>query len=360
MSQYKLLDGPIAEARRQLTVCNACRYCEGFCSVFPAVHQLRHFSDPDVIQLANLCHNCRACHFSCQFSEPHEYEIKLPQALADVRVNSYLTFTRPRALSNSFQKYGLSIAALLVVSFTFLFWLITSMPPATGIGFYAVMSHSLMVLVFAPAFLLPLISIGFGLRDYWKFTEGKRIKVFHLKKAIRSALTLKDLSGGQGQGCNFEQGDKYSNLRRYYHQASAYGFLLCFASTTVATFMHYLFAMPAPYAWYTLPKLFGLSGGILLVIGCGGLARLKLKSDPALGVKDTWGAEMAFIVLLGLTGFTGLVLYALTGSDLVKITLTIHLAFVLTLFLLLPFSKMVHGFYRMAALVRHAQNNTQL
>ena len=25
------------EARRQIEICNACRYCEGFCSVFPAM-----------------------------------------------------------------------------------------------------------------------------------------------------------------------------------------------------------------------------------------------------------------------------------------------------------------------------------
>ena len=64
---------------------------------------------------------------------------------------------------------------------------------------------------------------------------------------------------------------------------------------------------------------------------------------------------MAFVMLLGLTGLTGLVLYAVTGSGYVGPALTIHLASVLSLFVLLPFSKMVHGFFRMAALIRNEQ-----
>ena len=29
----------IQEARRQIDICNACRYCEGYCSVFPAINR---------------------------------------------------------------------------------------------------------------------------------------------------------------------------------------------------------------------------------------------------------------------------------------------------------------------------------
>jgi citrate/tricarballylate utilization protein len=36
------------------------------------------------------------------------------------------------------------------------------------------------------------------------------------------------------------------------------------------------------------------------------------------------------------------------------LTLAIHLGFVLALFLVLPYSKMVHGVYRSAALLRRA------
>ena len=31
----------LEEAERQLTICNACRYCEGYCAVFPAMEMRR-------------------------------------------------------------------------------------------------------------------------------------------------------------------------------------------------------------------------------------------------------------------------------------------------------------------------------
>jgi citrate/tricarballylate utilization protein len=64
---------------------------------------------------------------------------------------------------------------------------------------------------------------------------------------------------------------------------------------------------------------------------------------------------MAFVVLLGATGATGLALFAATGTGLVSPLLAIHLGTVLTLFVTTPYSKMVHGAYRFAALIRDAQ-----
>ncbi|MFC1665752.1 tricarballylate utilization protein TcuB, partial [Pseudomonadota bacterium] len=45
----------VIEARRVMSICNACRYCEGFCAVFPAMEQRREFSEQDLDYLSNLC-----------------------------------------------------------------------------------------------------------------------------------------------------------------------------------------------------------------------------------------------------------------------------------------------------------------
>ena len=50
-----------------------------------------------------------------------------------------------------------------------------------------------------------------------------------------------------------------------------------------------------------------------------------------------------------------MLLYAATGTGAVAVLLPVHLATVLVFFLLTPFSKMAHGFYRLAALTREAQ-----
>ncbi len=48
--------------------------------VFPAITRERAFADGDITQLANLCHNCRGCYYACQYTEPHEFALNLPAA----------------------------------------------------------------------------------------------------------------------------------------------------------------------------------------------------------------------------------------------------------------------------------------
>ena len=51
----------VAEGVRMARICNACRYCEGYCAVFPALERRLDFAEHDLTYLANLCHNCGAC-----------------------------------------------------------------------------------------------------------------------------------------------------------------------------------------------------------------------------------------------------------------------------------------------------------
>ncbi|MEO0995761.1 MAG: 4Fe-4S ferredoxin, partial [Pseudomonadota bacterium] len=74
------------EARRTMEICNACRYCEGYCPVFPAMERRRAFSGTDLGHLANLCHNCKGCWYACQYAPPHEFGLNLPKTFAELRV----------------------------------------------------------------------------------------------------------------------------------------------------------------------------------------------------------------------------------------------------------------------------------
>ncbi len=343
-----------AEARRQVEICNACRYCEGYCSVFPAIHRQRVFSDAEITQLANLCHNCRGCYYACQYTEPHQFALNVPQALADVRQASWRDCAWPRAFADAFERSGVVIAVVLTLAITLLFALVQALQPASGEGFYTYMSHGVMVTLFAPAFLAPLFAIAMGLRTYWRAVGGGSLTIGDLWSACRAAGTMTNLSGGHGDGCNFEDEDRYSNSRRWFHQATLYGFLLCFASTSAGTVLHYGFGQEAPYGLFSLPKLFGVPGGLLLCAGTAGLAWLKLKADRALGAQRAWNGEMAFVLLLFFVGASGLVLYAATGTSAVPALLALHLGAVLAFFLLTPYSKMAHGFYRLAALAKDA------
>ncbi|RRH73028.1 tricarballylate utilization 4Fe-4S protein TcuB [Falsigemmobacter faecalis] len=344
--------GLINEARRQIEICNACRYCEGFCAVFPAMTRNTDFAAGDLSHLANLCHNCRGCSYSCQYTEPHEFALNVPAILAEVRQDSWERHIRPAALARAFHSRGVAIMGLMVLVIAVFFYAARS----GGEGsFYAVFSHNTLVALFLPAFVLPLLSVALGLRSYWRETGGRRITPGDLKGAFASVAVMKNLAGGHGEGCNFEKENRYSQRRRFSHQAIMYGFLLCFAATGIATLMHYLLDMPAPYGLLSPPKLLGIPGGILMVLGGVDMILSKLKADPTLGAQRVWGGEMAFVALLVAVAASGLALYAATGSTLMPGLLALHLGTVLTLFLLLPFSKMVHGFFRLAALIVEQQ-----
>ena len=345
----------IQEARRQIEICNACRYCESYCSVFPAVHREREFSDGDMVQLANLCHNCRGCYYACQYTAPHEFAMNVPAALARVRQESWQDTALPRPLARAFHRSGVAISLAVIAGLMAVLLLMSGAGDSAQPGFYGLMPHNLMVLLFVPAFLLPLLAIGLSLRQYWRRIGGQRIRLAHLPGVLSRVGRMKDLSGGHGDGCNFEQEDRFSNARRWFHQMTMYGFLLCFAATSVATLMHYLFDLPAPYDLKSLPKLLGVPGGVLLSAGTLGLAMLKLRADRALADGRVWGGEMAFVVLLFLVSTSGLLLYLLGSSSLLPALLAFHLGAVLAFFLLMPYSKMVHGFYRLAALIRDEQ-----
>ena len=348
--QTNLLD----EARRQADVCNACRYCEGYCSVFPALHAKRVFSDGDIVHLANLCHNCRGCYYACQYTAPHEFALNLPKALSEVRRASWEDFAWPQPVARIFHNSGVALALATVLGLAIVIVVIQSWPSRYGAGFYEVMSHGAMLSVFIPAFLFPLVSLGISQWHYWRAVGGGRPSWPVFRAAFESAARMKDLAGGHGDGCNFEDEDRFSHARRWAHQAVMYGFLLCFLSTVSGTVLHYAFDMPAPYPFWSLPKLFGVPGGLLMVIGTVWMAALKLRSDRNLGDSSAWGGEMGFIVLLFVIAVTGLVLYWLRETAFMPALLALHLGSVLGFFLLMPFTKMAHGAYRMTALVRDA------
>ena len=110
----------------------------------------------------------------------------------------------------------------------------------------------------------------------------------------------------------------------------------------------------APYPLTSLPVALGTLGGVGMAIGAVGLFWLKVISDPAPGAAKLLGGEYALIGLLFLAATTGLLLLGVRETPAMGAVLAVHLGVILSLFLLLPYSKMVHGLYRGLALLRFA------
>ena len=355
----------LTEAERLMTVCNSCRYCEGLCAVFPAMELRRAFTDADLNYLANLCHNCGACYVDCQFSPPHEFEVNVPATLAKVRADSWKSYAWPRPLQPLFDRNGLAIAIIAALSIAgfilgFALWHDPAVLFGTGASFYRLMPHNVMAGLFLAISLYALLALAMGFVNFWRDIGAGRVGGEggpSLWQAIKDTATLRHLDGG-GVGCNNED-ERPNDLRRLFHHLTFYGFVLCFAATTSGTVLHYLFNDPAPYGWLELPKLFGIPGGIGLSIGTAGLFHQKLKRDPAIMDGPRFGMDTAFIAMMGLTGFSGLLLMLLGSTPAMGIMLSLHLGLVFALFLTMPYGKFVHGLYRFGALLLDAIEQRQ-
>jgi citrate/tricarballylate utilization protein len=358
---------PVAEVARQLQICNACRYCEGFCAVFPAMTRRLEFSPADIHYLANLCHNCGACLHACQYAPPHEFAVNVPQAMARVRVRTYADYAWPAGFGRLYRRNGLTVALATAGALAFFLmltlWLkdtLWRVPVAAD--FYALFPHNLLVGLFAPVFLFAVLALGLGVRRFWReVTPGHEYEAVMVAavqpsaalEATHDALRLKYLDGGHGEGCHNED-DAWTQQRRVFHHFTLYGFLLCFAATSVATLYHYLLGWAAPYDWPSVPKLLGAVGGVSLLVGTAGLFRLSLKRHPLHGDAAQKPMDLGFMALLFATSLSGLALWAARGTAALPATLALHLGCVMALFLTLPYGKFAHGIYRGAALLKWA------
>jgi citrate/tricarballylate utilization protein len=343
---------PLLEGERLFTICNACRYCEGYCAVFPAMERHATFTAVDIRQLANLCHNCAECYYACQYAPPHEFAVNLPKTLAEVRLESYEHYAWPRAFAPAFRKNGLVVSLLTLCVFAAAIFLSAGLHSASGGDFYAAIPHEAMVAMFGTVSLFVAIALAAGFFRFWKESGGGRPGVASLRTSIGEALSLKYLSSG-GAGCTYPD-EHHSQARRWFHHFTFYGFALCFAATSVAAIYHYAMGWRAPYGYFSLPVVLGSAGGLGLLIGPAGLFSLKLRRDPAIGDARQSGMDAGFLVLLFVTSATGLALLALRENAGMPVLLVIHLAAVMALFVTLPYGKFVHSMYRWAALLRDA------
>jgi citrate/tricarballylate utilization protein len=356
------LDELVEEAQRVLSICNACRYCEGFCAVFPALERRLEFTEHDVHYLANLCHNCGACLYACQYAPPHEFNLDFPKVLSQVRGQTYRKYAWPEGFARLYERNGLVVSLVLALSifaaFFFSGWyaggvrFFSSWSDADG-SFYALIPHSIMAGVFGAVFLFVIMALTASFARFWPDMGEETIEFIKappLSAALSDAASLRYLDGG-GDGCTYPD-ERPSFARRNFHHLTFWGFVLCFLATVTATIYHYVFNIRAPYPFYSLPVILGTLGGIGLVVGPIGLIALRTRRDPALGDATQAGMDRGFLVLLLGTAITGLGLLLMRESILMGTWLALHLGFVLAFFLTMPYGKFVHGLYRLAALVR--------
>ncbi|MBY6264847.1 tricarballylate utilization 4Fe-4S protein TcuB [Azospirillum sp. 412522] len=353
-----------AEARRALDLCNACRFCDGYCAVFRALKSRRSVSAADLAYLSNLCHNCRSCYHACQYAPPHAFDLNLPKSLALVRQQSYRDHVWPVRVRGRLPGAGWGFVAAVTAASVALVALpvLLSVPPELLFGrqagpgaFYRLVPWGAIAGVAGAVLLWSLLAIGFSVASFWRgmgpLPAGAAL-LPALREALSDAASLRNLGGG-GAGCN-DRDERFSQARRRFHHALFYGVALCFAATAVATVYDHVWGWQAPYPLSSLPVLLGGLGGVGMVVGTAGLALLKRRADPGPLAPGLGGADGALLGLLFLVAASGLALLALRETAAMGPLLLAHLGLVLGWFATLPYSKFLHAPFRFAALLRAA------
>lgn len=357
---------PLEEAERQLAICNSCRYCEGYCAVFPALERLTHVTDGNTIFLANLCHDCRACHQACMFTMPHEFAINIPAALSEVRATTYSRYAWPRAFAALARRAGVSTLGLVLAGL--LLALLTA--AATGGlarffdtggdpgSFYRVVPYLVLAVSGLVASVYILVVMVFGSIQFWRETGGTRREALDIRAwiaALGDVATLANLRGG-GDDCYQPDPANPSPARRLLHQSVLYGFILAFISTALAAFIQDFLGQEPPFPWWSAPVITGATGGVMMVVGCSGLLWLKVQSvrkARELISGNMLAMDTAFIAVLNAAAITGMLTLLLRDTGAMATMLTLHLASLVALYATAPYGKFVHPVYRFCALLKN-------
>ena len=170
----------LAEARRILTICTVCNYCNGLCETFRAVERRRDFSDGDLVYLAHLCHNCGNCLPACQYAPPHPFAVNVPKTLAEVRKRSWRD--RP----------WLALACVVLTPALALFlvpWDVLFARHAGPGAFYAILPWPALAAAATVPLVFSAALLTSGILRFWRESGGGRAWKA-LPAALSDALTL--------------------------------------------------------------------------------------------------------------------------------------------------------------------------
>jgi citrate/tricarballylate utilization protein len=326
------LDDLFDEAARQLTICNSCRYCAGYCPVWPALELRTTLEQRDVTHLANLCHDCGDCLSACMYAPPHQFAVDPPNAFAAVREDTYRRYVWPHRAPGVLGT-GLAFTAVGVV-LALLVRLLTGRwftAAHTSGDPYVVLPHGLLLISVGVPSLWAVGVFGCAVVRYWRDIHGPLNGLFRpgvWATTFTQAVQLRHMTGADA-GCERPG-------RRGFHLVLVYGFGLCVLSTTAAAVTQNVLGAQPPYPWLSVPVISGGVGGIAMIVGGTGL----------------WvrGGGSGFLWALLVLAATGMLTLLLRETVAFGPLLLLHVAAVVVAFGIAPYSKFVHGIFRMLSI----------
>lgn len=346
-------DDLFEEGRRQLTICNSCRYCAGYCPVWPAMERRPLLTLQEQVHMANLCHDCRDCFTACMYTPPHEFDLNPPKVFTEIREYTYRAYIGPQAMHRVLEsRWGTVAVSVLAVVFVAAVSGLTggTLMGRVGGDPYSVIGHTIII---ASALAASLFAIGVvlvGMARYWRDTHGPLRDLFDLGawgRTLGLAARLEHQSGAE-EGCAYEDNEPKAT-RKVAHQLIMYGFLLTFASTTSAAIMENVLGLYPPYPVLSVPVVLGSVGGIMAIVGCVISLRAKKQSDASLTTRGMLRADRALLWALLFINLSGMFTLVFRETAAFGWTFVVHFAAVLVFFVFAPYTKFVHWVFRVLA-----------
>lgn len=357
----------IAAGAGDLKKCYQCATCSVACAISPdnqpyprkemiwAQWGLRDrlMYDPDVW----LCHQCNDCSTMCPRGAAPGDVLK---AVRKLITEKYSWPSGLGKLVGSPALFPLTVGIPVVIVLLMVYAAGWRFPEDQEISYMRFVPHLYIQIVFTLALAFGIVSLVIGMRNYWRDLDehspvatGERAKAPFASyiEALGEILPHKKF-----KECTA------NNARYSAHMLAFYGFLGLMLTTAIVAFNidvlgHILHIKPfqRPPSMggpYTIPiNILGNAAGIAFIIG------LAIMIVRRLNVPDEAGGssyfDWFFLFVIAGTGVTGFFTewFRWAGSaGGAYVLYTIHLMFVLALFIYLPFSKFAHLGYRTAAI----------
>ena len=304
----------------------------------------RLLNDPDVW----LCHHCNDCSTQCPRGA---YPGDVMKAVRKMLIQQYSwpSFLGKLVGTSSLMVVALAIPVLVVLALVYLNQGFSFPRP---INYGQFIDYVYIQVIFTVALLFAVVSLVLSLRKYWERLQSSSvIEVGSSRKPFIPSL-IEGLSEILPH-TTFKECEA-NNIRYAAHLLTFWGMIGLFVTTAIVAFnidiLH--IAPPSRGGPGTVPiKILGNVSAVAFVLGLAIMLVRRLTAPDQTGSSSYF--DWFFLFTIFGAGATGLLTELARWSGSIGgayILYTIHLMFVLSLFLYLPFSKFAHLGYRTIAI----------
>ncbi len=345
--------GVIAAGGESLKKCYQCATCSVVCNATPDKNPFprkemvwaqwglkeKFQGNPDVW----LCHQCNDCTAYCpRGANPGE-------VLGAIRKQTIKQYSAPAALVDLVNNKAMMIVTLLIPTLIvgFVISMFGNWSPEGDVIFSEFLPYLPIQIVFTLAFAIGVGAGVIGVKKFWAdMKTAAGISTGDVKGSVIEMFT-EFLTHKRFKTCDVS-GDRYTS-----HMLVFYGFVAAGIATALGVLYIDVLGIHSPFGFDKglIIKLFGNIGAIGIIAGIMVMMSNRFKNAEKLGVGSYFDWLLLGVIgIVGLSGFLAQMLRIAGVGQLAYPIYFIHLVFVFSLFVYLPFSKLAHMFYRGAAL----------